>query len=128
MTMPMHDPHATSGNAPAPIGRFTAARIREADFPEVRRGYDQATVRVYLNAVATEVEALHHAFSIARNESDRHKDALRRWQSEQASTRNDPQSAPPVTAQQLTPAMQVDSYRTPQATQYLYHPVHERPG
>lgn len=71
---------AARGTSPIPAaspGAFTAGRIRDADFPEARRGYDKDAVRAYLHGVAEEVAALHQALATARNETVRHKNALR---------------------------------------------------
>ena len=106
----------TSPISAASPGAFTAGRIRDADFPEARRGYDKAAVRAYLHGVAEEVAGLYRELAIARNETIRHKNALRDWQSQQASLRNDPQQAPP-----LGPTGH-SAHPTPQAT--AYEPAH----
>ncbi|WDZ87939.1 DivIVA domain-containing protein [Micromonospora cathayae] len=53
-----------------------------------RRGLDPEDVRRFLDRVALELAAAQEAAERARRETAQVKDALRRWQSEQARIRN----------------------------------------
>jgi DivIVA domain-containing protein len=53
-----------------------------------RRGLDPAEVREFLDRVASDLEAVYDALGDSRQETARIKDALRRWQSEQAQRAN----------------------------------------
>ncbi|WP_442933396.1 DivIVA domain-containing protein [Micromonospora psammae] len=53
-----------------------------------RRGLDPDEVRLFLDRVAGDLDALHRALRESRLETARIKDALRRWQSEQARRAN----------------------------------------
>ncbi|MEE6261610.1 DivIVA domain-containing protein [Plantactinospora sonchi] len=59
--------------------RFRFARVGQ-------RGFDQAEVRAFLAQVADDLAAAYDAVAHSRQETARIKDALRRWQSEQAGT------------------------------------------
>ncbi|MEO3747934.1 DivIVA domain-containing protein [Plantactinospora sp. B5E13] len=59
--------------------RFRIARVGQ-------RGFDQAEVRAFLAQVADDLAAAYEAVARSREETARIKDALRRWQSEQAGT------------------------------------------
>ncbi|MCW3843186.1 DivIVA domain-containing protein [Micromonospora yasonensis] len=60
--------------------RFRATRLG-------RRGLDPGEVREFLDRVADDLAAAYRALGDSRQESARIKDALRRWQSEQAQQR-----------------------------------------
>ncbi|MFC4148227.1 DivIVA domain-containing protein [Micromonospora mangrovi] len=53
-----------------------------------RRGLDPADVQAFLDRVAGDLAAAYDAADRARRETERIKDALRRWQPEQARTRD----------------------------------------
>ncbi|MEO3747473.1 DivIVA domain-containing protein [Plantactinospora sp. B5E13] len=59
--------------------RFRLARVGQ-------RGFDQAEVRAFLAQLADDLAAAYEAVAHSRQETARIKDALRRWQSEQAGT------------------------------------------
>ncbi|SCF44480.1 DivIVA domain-containing protein [Micromonospora mirobrigensis] len=54
-----------------------------------RRGLDPREVREFLDRVAGDLAAVYDALAQSRGETDRIKNALRRWQSEQARERNE---------------------------------------
>ncbi|MCI4062053.1 DivIVA domain-containing protein [Micromonospora sp. R77] len=65
-------------------------QVRERWFrptPLGRRGLDPQEVREFLDWVAGDLAIVYDALAQSRRETDRIKDALRRWQSEQARTR-----------------------------------------
>ncbi|MEW2381625.1 DivIVA domain-containing protein [Micromonospora sp. NPDC047707] len=53
-----------------------------------RRGLDPDDVHEFLNRVADDLSTVYDALGVSRQETTRIKDALRRWQSEQARRRN----------------------------------------
>lgn len=55
--------------------------------PLGRRGLDPQEVWEFLDRVAADLAAVYDALTSSRRETDRVKDALRRWQSEQARAR-----------------------------------------
>ncbi|ABP53985.1 DivIVA domain-containing protein [Salinispora tropica] len=55
--------------------------------PLGRRGLDPHEVGEFLDRVAGDLAAVYDALARSRRETDRVKDALRRWQSEQAQAR-----------------------------------------
>ncbi|MEU8259179.1 DivIVA domain-containing protein [Micromonospora sp. NPDC048999] len=57
--------------------------------PMGRRGLDPGEVTEFLDRVAGDLAAVYDALAQSRRETDRIKDALRRWQSEQARARNE---------------------------------------
>ncbi|MGC1210473.1 MAG: DivIVA domain-containing protein [Micromonospora sp.] len=62
-------------------------QVRERRFRPTgigRRGLDPADVQEFLDRVADDLSAVHRALGESRQEAARIKDALRRWQSEQA--------------------------------------------
>jgi DivIVA domain-containing protein len=64
-------------------------QVRERRFrstPLGRRGLDPREVREFLEQVAVDLAAVYDALDQSRWETERIKDALRRWQSEQART------------------------------------------
>ncbi|MER7332183.1 MULTISPECIES: DivIVA domain-containing protein [unclassified Micromonospora] len=67
-------------------------QVRERRFrptPLGRRGLDPQEVREFLDHVAGDLAVVYDALAQSRRETDRIKDALRRWQSEQARARNE---------------------------------------
>lgn len=67
-------------------------QVRERRFgstPLGRRGLDPREVAEFLDQVAGDLAAVYDALAQSRRETDRIKDALRRWQSEQARARNE---------------------------------------
>lgn len=62
--------------------RFRSARLG-------RRGLDPAEVHAFLERVAGDLAAAYDALALSRQETVRIKDALRRWQSEQARASNE---------------------------------------
>ncbi|MBB5112206.1 DivIVA domain-containing protein [Micromonospora echinospora] len=65
-------------------------QVRERTFsstPLGRRGLDPEQVREFLDLVAGDLATVYDALAESRRETDRVKDALRRWQSEQARAR-----------------------------------------
>ncbi|MGC5021455.1 DivIVA domain-containing protein [Micromonospora sp. DT47] len=59
-------------------------QVRERRFRETRRGLDPAEVQAFLDRVAGDLDAAYRALRDSRLETARIRDALRRWQSEQA--------------------------------------------
>ncbi|MEE3918087.1 DivIVA domain-containing protein [Micromonospora sp. BRA006-A] len=67
-------------------------QVRERSFrptPLGRRGLDPQEVREFLDRVAGDLAAVYDALAQSRRETDRIKNAPRRWQSEQAQARNE---------------------------------------
>ncbi|MFF5171800.1 DivIVA domain-containing protein [Micromonospora sp. NPDC000089] len=67
-------------------------QVRERGFrptPLGRRGLDPREVREFLDRVAGDLAMVYDALAESRRETGRIKDALRRWQSEQAEARNE---------------------------------------
>jgi DivIVA domain-containing protein len=67
-------------------------QVRERRFrptPIGRRGLDPQEVGEFLDRVAGDLAVVYDALAQSRRETDRIKDALRRWQSEQARHRNE---------------------------------------
>ena len=67
------------------------AQVRARNFRLTRfgrRGLDPADVQRFLDRVALDLARAYDTAEQARHETHRIKDALRRWQSEQARTRN----------------------------------------
>ncbi|SCL68218.1 DivIVA domain-containing protein [Micromonospora citrea] len=67
-------------------------QVRERRFrptPLGRRGLDPVEVREFLDQVAGDLAIVYDALAQSRRETDRIKDALRRWQSEQTRARNE---------------------------------------
>ncbi|MFI6233928.1 DivIVA domain-containing protein [Micromonospora sp. NPDC050784] len=67
-------------------------QVRERGFrptPLGRRVLDPQEVREFLDRVAGDLAVVYDALAQSRRETDRVKDALRRWQSEQARARNE---------------------------------------
>ncbi|MEV4493445.1 DivIVA domain-containing protein [Micromonospora coxensis] len=67
-------------------------QVRERQFrptPLGRRGLDPREVGEFLDRVAGDLAAVYDALAESRRETDRIKNALRRWQSEQARARNE---------------------------------------
>ena len=65
-------------------------QVRERTFssaPLGRRGLDPEQVREFLDLVAGDLATVYDALAESRRETDRVKDALRRWQSEQSRAR-----------------------------------------
>ncbi len=65
-------------------------QVRERRFrltPLGRRGLDPREVREFLDRVAGDLAAVYDELAQSRRETDRVKDALRRWQSERARAR-----------------------------------------
>ncbi|SCL14429.1 DivIVA domain-containing protein [Micromonospora inyonensis] len=58
-----------------------AGRIRDRQFPLVRRGLDPGEVTAFLHRVADDLAALHAELDQIRNENARIKQSLRDWQS-----------------------------------------------
>ncbi len=66
-------------------------QVRERRFKPTglgRRGLDPAEVYRFLDRVAGDLAAVHAALAASRRETAVIKDALRRWQSDQARARN----------------------------------------
>jgi DivIVA domain-containing protein len=66
-------------------------QVRERRFRSTRlgrRGLDPAEVQAFLDRVAGDLSAVHQALGESQKETARIKDALRRWQSEQAQRAN----------------------------------------
>lgn len=73
--------------------QLSAARIRTAVFPTVRRGYHPEAVRHLLTQLADEITRLHKQLARVYAENDHIKTALKQWQTEHAATcRNFPDS------------------------------------
>ncbi|SCG39593.1 DivIVA domain-containing protein [Micromonospora halophytica] len=67
-------------------------QVRERRFrptPLGRRGLDPGEVEEFLDRVAGDLAVVYDALAQSRRETERVKDALRRWQSEQARARNE---------------------------------------
>ncbi|MEV0807218.1 DivIVA domain-containing protein [Micromonospora sp. NPDC050200] len=67
-------------------------QVRERRFrptPLGRRGLDPQEVLEFLDRVAGDLAVVYDALAQSRRETDRVKDALRRWQSEQARARSE---------------------------------------
>ncbi|MEH0845313.1 DivIVA domain-containing protein [Micromonospora sp. CPCC 205711] len=62
-------------------------QVRERRFRQARRGLDPAEVQAFLDRVAGDLDVAYRALRESRTETARIKDALRRWQSEQAARR-----------------------------------------
>ncbi|BCL14227.1 DivIVA domain-containing protein [Micromonospora sagamiensis] len=58
-----------------------AGRVRDRQFPLVRRGLDPGEVTAFLHRVADDLAALHAELDQIRNENARIKQSLRDWQS-----------------------------------------------
>ncbi|WBB78243.1 DivIVA domain-containing protein [Micromonospora sp. WMMD882] len=68
------------------------SQVRQQEFRPTRigrRGLDPQEVQEFLDRVAGDLAAMYDALAQSRHETDRIKDALRRWQSEQAMRRNE---------------------------------------
>ncbi|MFG1952688.1 DivIVA domain-containing protein [Micromonospora sp. NPDC048830] len=66
-------------------------QVRERRFsrsPFGRRGVDPDEVALFLDRVAGDLATVYDALARSRQETDRIRDALRRWQSEQARARS----------------------------------------
>ena len=66
-------------------------QVRERRFKPAglgRRGLEPTDVYAFLDRVADDLAAVHSALADSRRETARIKDALRRWQSEQARVAN----------------------------------------
>ncbi|MFF5174772.1 DivIVA domain-containing protein [Micromonospora sp. NPDC000089] len=59
-------------------------QLRERRFRLVRRGLDPAEVHAFLDRAAGDLDDAYRALRASRAEAARIRDALRRWQSEQA--------------------------------------------
>ncbi|MBQ0905032.1 DivIVA domain-containing protein [Micromonospora sp. U21] len=67
-------------------------QVRERRFrptPVGRRGLDPQEVGEFLDRVAGDLAVVYDALAQSRRETERIKDALRRWQSEQSRARNE---------------------------------------
>lgn len=67
------------------------SQVRQQRFPLTRfgrRGLDPQEVQEFLSRVAGDLAAAYDALAQSRDETHRVKEALRRWQSEQATRRN----------------------------------------
>ncbi|MEV0327746.1 DivIVA domain-containing protein [Micromonospora echinospora] len=67
-------------------------QVRGRRFPStgfLRRGLDPDEVRRFLDRVADDLAAAHDELYQSREETSRVKDALRRWQTEYATARNE---------------------------------------
>ncbi|MFI7573936.1 DivIVA domain-containing protein [Micromonospora sp. NPDC049497] len=67
-------------------------QVRERRFRATslgHRGLDPGEVREFLDRVAGDLAVVYDALAQSRRETERVKDALRRWQSEQARARNE---------------------------------------
>ncbi|MEV6811380.1 DivIVA domain-containing protein [Micromonospora sp. NPDC051296] len=62
-------------------------QVRERRFRLGRRGYDPVEVAEFLDRVAGDLEAAYRQVAVADREAARVREALRRWQSEQAQAR-----------------------------------------
>ncbi|WBB54413.1 DivIVA domain-containing protein [Verrucosispora sp. WMMD573] len=62
-------------------------QVRDRRFRLGRRGYDPVEVVAFLDRVAGDLEAAYRQVAAADRESARVREALRRWQSEQAQAR-----------------------------------------
>ncbi|GAA0398776.1 hypothetical protein GCM10009541_47250 [Micromonospora gifhornensis] len=62
-------------------------QVRDRRFRLGRRGYDPAEVAEFLDRVAGDLEAAYRQVAVADREAARVREALRRWQSEQAQAR-----------------------------------------
>ncbi|MFE9691900.1 DivIVA domain-containing protein [Micromonospora sp. NPDC005806] len=88
-----HRPARGSG-ATYRSGAYTSLlpwQVRERRFKPVglgRRGLDPADVYAFLDRVAGDLAAVHAALAASRRETAVVKDALRRWQSDQARRAN----------------------------------------
>jgi len=60
-------------------------QVRGRRFTITRRGLDPDEVAAFLDRVAHDLDRLHSELAISNDENQRIKDALRRWQSRQAS-------------------------------------------
>ena len=64
--------------------RLLPHHVRVATFDTRWRGLDPAQVDDYLNRVADEMDRLHRELTTANTEAERIRQALRQWQSRQA--------------------------------------------
>jgi DivIVA domain-containing protein len=67
-------------------------QVRERRFKPIglgRRGLEPADVYAFLDRVAVDMAAVYAALADSRRETAKIKDALRRWQTDQARARND---------------------------------------
>ncbi|MBQ1025394.1 DivIVA domain-containing protein [Micromonospora sp. C95] len=62
-------------------------QVRERRFRLGRRGYDPVEVTEFLDRVAGDLEAAYRQVAVADREAAQVREALRRWQSEQAQAR-----------------------------------------
>ncbi|WP_434742915.1 DivIVA domain-containing protein [Micromonospora sp. SH-82] len=60
-------------------------QVRSRTFTVRRRGLDPAEVAAFLDRVADDLAAAHAALAASRQETTQIRDALRQWQSRQAS-------------------------------------------
>ncbi|MER7164658.1 DivIVA domain-containing protein [Micromonospora sp. NPDC000207] len=79
--------YRSAASRPLPPGQVRQRRFGWTAFG--RRGLDPAEVYAFLDRVAGELSAAYEALASSREEADRVKGALRRWQSEQFQARNE---------------------------------------
>ncbi|PWU50666.1 cell division protein DivIVA [Micromonospora sp. S4605] len=85
----VHGPTCYRSAAYHPLRPWQVREWRFRSAPLGRRGLDAQEVGEFLDRVAGDLAAVYDALARSRRETDRVKDALRRWQSEQARVRNE---------------------------------------
>ncbi|MEV1330911.1 DivIVA domain-containing protein [Micromonospora costi] len=83
----VHGPTCYRSAAYHPLRPWQVRERRFRPTPLGRRGLDPREVREFLDQVAGDLAIVYDALAQSRRETDRVKDALRRWQSEQARAR-----------------------------------------
>ncbi|GAB3182017.1 DivIVA domain-containing protein [Micromonospora palomenae] len=85
----VHGPTCYRSAAYHPLRPWQVRERRFRSTPLGRRGLDPGEVREFLDRAASDLAAVYDALAQSRRETDRIKDALRRWQSEQARARSE---------------------------------------
>ncbi|MET8318483.1 DivIVA domain-containing protein [Micromonospora sp. NPDC005189] len=95
MNAPNQRPTSVGGGATYRSAAYTSLlpwQVRERRFSPTglgRRGLNAAEVYAFLDRVAVDMAAVYAALAESRRETARIKDALRRWQTDQAPARNE---------------------------------------
>ncbi|MCL7459935.1 DivIVA domain-containing protein [Micromonospora echinofusca] len=85
----VHGPTSYRSAAYHPLRPWQVRERRFRPTPLGRRGFDPREVTEFLDRVAGDLAIVYDALAQSRRETERIKDALRRWQSEQARARNE---------------------------------------
>lgn len=85
----VHPPTCYRSAAYHPLRPWQVRERRFRSTPLGRRGLDPQEVGEFLDRVAGDLAAVYDALAQSRRETDRIKDALRRWQSEQTRARHE---------------------------------------